>query len=201
MTRSATLRVGWAIVMVGAIGTGPWTSRVVAQQKPAATAKPPAGGGAVARGKYLVTVIDCAGCHTPFKMGANGPEPDETRFLAGHTASVKLPAVPTPNGPWMGFFPLEGTAFAGPRGVSYPANLTPDKETGLGAWTEQQFIDTIRTGRHQGRGREILPPMPWRAFKNLTEPDLKAVFAYLRTIPAVSNKVPDPVIAPPPKTK
>ena len=90
-------------------------------------------------------------------------------------------------------------AFAGPWGVSYAANLTPDRETGLGKWTARTFIDTIRTGRHQGRGREILPPMPWKAFKNLTESDLKAVFAYLQTIPAINNKVPDPVIAAPPK--
>ena len=78
-------------------------------------------------------------------------------------------------------------------------NLTPDPETGLGKWTEQQFVDTIRTGRQQGRGREILPPMPWQAIKNLNDADLKAIFAYLRTIAAINNKVPDPIIAAPPK--
>ena len=82
--------------------------------------------------------------------------------------------------------------------MSYTANLTPDPETGLGQWTEQQFVDTIRTGRHQGRGREILPPMPWPAFRNLNDADLKAIFAFLRTIPPMKNKVPDPVIAAPP---
>lgn len=163
-----------------------------------ASASKPAAGAAAARGKYLVTnVADCGGCHTPLKMGANGPEPDETRMLSGVPASGKAPS-PTPSGPWVGFFTLDG-AFGGPWGVSYPANLTPDKETGLGSWTEQQFIDTIRTGRHQGRGREILPPMPWKAFRNMTDGDLKAIFAYLRTIPAVTNKVPDPIIAAPPK--
>lgn len=164
-----------------------------------ASAPKPAAGGPAARGKYLVTVIDCGGCHTPLKMGANGPAADQTRLLSGHPAAIKLPPPPAPLGLWGGFFPLEGTAFGGPWGVSYPANLTPDKETGLGAWTEQQFIDTIRTGRRQGRGRELLPPMPWKAFANMTDADLKAIFAFLRTIPAIQNKVPDPVIATPPK--
>ena len=69
---------------------------------------------------------------------------------------------------------------------------------GLGSWTEQQFVDTIRNGREQGRGRQILPPMPWQAYRNMTDADLKAMFAYLQSIPAIKNKVPDPVIAPPP---
>jgi hypothetical protein len=87
-------------------------------------------------------------------------------------------------------------------GISYAANLTPDRETGLGAWTEQNFVDTMRTGRHMGRGRPILPPMPWQMVKNLTDQDLKAVFAYLRTLPTVKNRVPQPTPpanpAPPP---
>jgi mono/diheme cytochrome c family protein len=199
MRRSVNLSGGpWVLVTLAAVGLS-LTAAVGAQVKPGAGAKP-GGGSAVARGKYLVTAVaDCGGCHTPAKIGPNGPEPDESRMLSGVPASGKAPA-PTQQGPWLGFFTLEG-AFGGPWGLSYPANLTPDKETGLGSWTEQQFIDTLRTGRHQGRGREILPPMPWRAFRNMTDADLKAIFAYLRTIPAVTNKVPDPVIAPPPKGK
>jgi hypothetical protein len=84
------------------------------------------------------------------------------------------------------------TAFAGPWGVSFTANLTPDKETGLGKWTSRTFIDTIRTGRHLGRGREILPPMPIPVYRNFTDQDLTAIFAYLQSIPAVKNKVPAP---------
>jgi mono/diheme cytochrome c family protein len=155
----------------------------------------------VARGKHLVTSMGCNDCHTPWKMGANGPEPDMTRMLSGHPADMAMPAPPPPSGPWVGSFAATFTAWSGPWGVSYTANLTPDKDTGLGAWTEQQFMDTIRSGRHQGRGRPILPPMPWQPFRNLSDADLKAVFAYLRTIPAISNKVPDPVIAPPPPAK
>jgi mono/diheme cytochrome c family protein len=154
--------------------------------------------GAAARGKYLVDSGGCHDCHTPAKMGPNGPEPDMTRMLSGHPASLQLPPPPAPSGPWIGGVAETFTAWYGPWGISYTANLTPDKETGLGQWTEQQFIDTIRSGRHQGRGRQILPPMPWPAYKNLNDADLKAIFAYLRTIPVIQNKVPDPVIAPPP---
>jgi mono/diheme cytochrome c family protein len=154
--------------------------------------------GAAARGKYLVDAGGCHDCHTPAKMGPNGPEPDMTLMLSGHPAAMQLPPPPAPQGPWIGGVAATFTAWYGPWGISYTANLTPDKETGLGQWTERQFIDTIRTGRHQGRGREILPPMPWPAYKNLNDADLKAIFAYLRTIPVIQNKVPDPVIAPPP---
>jgi len=161
-------------------------------------AKSSAAGGAVARGKYLVEIAGCHDCHTPQKMGANGLEPDMSRMLAGHPADRTLPPPPAPSGPWIVSSIDSNTAFAGPWGISYTRNLTPDKETGLGAWTEQQFVETIRNGRHQGRGRQILPPMPWPVYRNMTDADLKAIFAYLKTIPALSNKVPDPVIAAPP---
>ena len=76
--------------------------------------------------------------------------------------------------------------------MSFAANLTPDPETGLGTWTAQQFVDTLRNGRHQGRGRQLLPPMPWQAFGQMDDADLRAIFAYLRTVPAVKNRVPEP---------
>ena len=85
------------------------------------------------------------------------------------------------------------TAFAGPWGTSFTANLTPDPETGLGRWTEKTFIDTMRTGRHLGHGRPILPPMPVNWIGQATDEDLKAIFAYLRTIPPVKNRVPQPI--------
>jgi len=76
------------------------------------------------------------------------------------------------------------------------SNLTPDKATGIAEWSEQNFIQAIRTGKHQGQpnGRDILPPMPWEDFKFMTDDDLKAVFAYLRSIPPVKNQVPLPVL-------
>ena len=87
------------------------------------------------------------------------------------------------------------TAWAGPWGVSFTMNLTPDKETGLGEWTEEAFIQALRTGKHQGQpdGRDILPPMPWQAFGQMPDSDLKAVWAYLRSIPPVHNQVPTPI--------
>jgi hypothetical protein len=130
------------------------------------------------------------------KMGPNGPEPDMSRALSGHPAEMKMPPPPPPSGPWIAAVGATNTAWAGPWGVSYTSNLTPHKENGLGAWTEQQFIDAMRSGRHQGRGREILPPMPWQSIKNLNDADLKAIFAYLQSIPPNPNRVPDPVIAP-----
>jgi cytochrome c553 len=171
--------------------------------KPAvkASAKAAAVGPAVARGKYLVTVMVCNDCHTPWKMGDNGPEPDMSRMLSGHPADMSVAPAPQLSNPWMVAGTTTFTAWGGPWGISYTANLTPDKDTGLGSWTAQQFIDTIRNGRVQGHGRQLLPPMPWQWFKSLTDSDLKAIFAYLQTIPAVKNKVPDPVIAPPPATK
>ena len=166
---------------------------------PAKAAAGSKSGGSVARGEYLVNAMGCHDCHTPAKMGANGPEPDMSHPLGGHPASLAVPPPPAPAGPWVGSVTATFTAWAGPWGVSYAANLTPDKATGLGEWTEQQFVDTIRTGRRQGRGREILPPMPWPAFKNLNDADLKAIFAYLRTVKPIVNKVPEPVLAEAPK--
>ncbi len=147
-----------------------------------------------ARGRYLMSTSACMDCHTPWKLGDKGPEPDITRLYSGHPEAMKMPPAPVlPEGPWIMTAAATNTAWAGPWGVSFTANLTPDLETGLGRWTEADFIRTIRTGRHMGRGREVLPPMPIAVYNNFTDRDLKAIFAYLRTIPPVRNKVPDPV--------
>ena len=146
----------------------------------------------VKRGEYLVNFGGCHDCHTPKKMGPNGPEIDTERLLSGHPEQMAVTPAPALAGPWLAATVATMTAWSGPWGISYSANLTPDRETGLGAWTEQNFVDTMRTGRHMGRGRPILPPMPWQMVKNLTDPDLKAVFAYLRTLPTVKNRVPQP---------
>jgi hypothetical protein len=63
----------------------------------------------------------------------------------------------------------------------------------MGAWTEEMFVKTMRTGKHMSAGRNLLPPMPWQSISKLTDDDLKAIHAYLRTIPAVKNHVPLPV--------
>lgn len=160
---------------------------------PAAAATAP-GAAAVERGKYLVAFGGCNDCHTPWRMTPEGPAPDMTRMLSGHPQDLAMPPAPAlPAGPWVGAMSASMTAWSGPWGVSFTANLTPDPETGLGKWTEQDFVDTMRSGRHQGRGRQLLPPMPWQSLNGLTDQDLKAVFAYLKSIPAIQNRVPDPV--------
>jgi hypothetical protein len=116
-----------------------------------------------------------------------------SRALSGHPQEFKVPPPPKPDGPWIAAFAATNTAWAGPWGVSFTANLTPDPETGLGKWTQRNFIETIRTGRHMGRGREVLPPMPIMVYNNFTDDDLAAIFAYLQTIPAIRNRVPEPL--------
>jgi hypothetical protein len=150
----------------------------------------------VQRGKYLVGIGGCNDCHTPLKLGANGPEPDMTRMLSGHPHELIMPAPPAAGaGPWAWTGAITNTAFAGPWGVSYTFNLTPDVDTGIGIWTEDIFMKTMRTGRHWGTSRPILPPMPWQSLNAMTDDDLRAVFAYLRSIPAITNRVPDAIVA------
>lgn len=188
--RRVRVRQTAAAAMVGVVA---WSTGAMVMAQGAGGAGQGGGSTPVERGKYLVTAMGCHDCHTPHKMGPIGPEPDMTRSLSGHAAGA-LPPAPAASGPWFGAFSATMTAWAGPWGISYTANLTPDKETGLGTWTEQQFIDTLRNGRRQGRGREILPPMPWMMIRTLTDADLKAVFAYLQSLPAISNKVPEPAM-------
>lgn len=157
-------------------------------------ARAPEDAARIERGRYLVMGTGCNDCHTPFVMGPQGPHPDMERMLTGHPQEIELPAAPDlGEGPWTMAASNTNTAWAGPWGVSFTANLTPDEETGIGLWSEEEFIATLRTGRHLGRGREILPPMPIPATRNLTEADLRAMYAYLRTLPAVKNRVPDPL--------
>jgi hypothetical protein len=131
-------------------------------------------------------------------MTGKGPAPDTKRILAGFPSSEKGPAIPEGViGPksWGGLFTNDQTGWAGPWGISFASNLTPDKETGIGAWTEKTFIKTLRTGKTPG-GRPILPPMPWEGIGQGSDKDLKAMFAYLMSLPPVRNMVPAPI---PPK--
>jgi mono/diheme cytochrome c family protein len=154
-----------------------------------------AGPDLVARGEYLVHFGSCHDCHSP-KLYENGiPVPDPSRLLSGHPADLPVPAVEPAvleAGDWV-LFNDHFTAVVGPWGVSFSANLTPDPKTGIGSWTEELFIATLRNGKHLGTGRPILPPMPWPALAQATDEDLKAIFAYLRTLPPVENRVPDPL--------
>jgi mono/diheme cytochrome c family protein len=152
----------------------------------------------IERGKEIVWSVGCNDCHTPKKMGPNGPEPDTDRLLSGHRESPELPAPPKlPAGPWGIVTNMDLTAWSGPWGITYSANLTPDENTGLGIWTEDMFIRALRTGRHMGASRPILPPMPWQVYGRFSDEDLKAVYAYLRSLKPIHNRVPAPVIAEP----
>jgi hypothetical protein len=76
-----------------------------------------------------------------------------------------------------------GTAFAGPWGVTFGRNLTPDPTTGIGGWNEEAFVYILREGT-------LKPPMPNLLYGNLSDDDLKAIFAYLHAQPPVKNLVP-----------
>ena len=165
-------------------------SNKAGDSKPAASAGDPALS-AVERGKYLVAIGSCNDCHTPFKLGEHGPEPDMSRMLSGHPEFAKLPPAPPPQVPWIWSGSATNTAFHGPGGTTYAMNLTPDVNTGMGIWTEDMFVKAMRTGKHFGEARPIMPPMPWQGLGAMTDTDLKAVYAYLRTIPPVKNLVPD----------
>ena len=149
----------------------------------------------VERGKYLTTVGGCNDCHTPKKIGPNGPEADMTRELSGNPSTEKVAPVPAKlfEKGWLTLANNHLGAWAGPWGVSFAMNLTPDKETGLGSWTPEMFMGALRTGKHQGTGRPILPPMPWNWYRNMTDDDLKAIFAYLQSLPPIKNPIPDPL--------
>jgi len=151
----------------------------------------------IARGKYLVEIMGCHDCHTPTKMGPKGPEWDMTRALSGHPEEAVMPPAPAlPPGPWVATISGTFTAFSGPFGTSFTKNLTPDKETGLGDWTVEEFIATMQTGRERGKGRPVLPPMPVQNLKALSDSDIRALFAYLQSIPAIKNRNPQPIEAP-----
>jgi len=148
----------------------------------------------VKRGNYIVSASGCDDCHTPKKMGPHGPEFDMDRRLSGHPAGSQLPKVDSNvlKSGWI-LFAMDLTAYVGPWGTSYSANLTSDP-TGTGNWTEEQFMTAIRKGKSKGleEGRSLLPPMPWDVIRNLNDTDLKAIFAYLKTTKPISNLVPGP---------
>lgn len=149
----------------------------------------------VAKGEYLVTVMGCNDCHSAKKMGERGPEVIKETMLSGYPADRKL------NDLEMGALKKgwalvneDMTSFAGPWGVSFAANLTPDP-TGIGNWSEEQFLTALKKGKFKGmeNGRTLLPPMPWQNFTILKDEDAKAIFAYLKSIKPVSNVVPAPI--------
>jgi cytochrome c553 len=146
----------------------------------------------IARGKYLVDIMGCHDCHTPMKLGPNGPEPDMARALSGHPENVPVPPATVPAG-YLAMIGASFTSFTGPWGTSFTRNLTSDKETGLGDWTVDEFIATMKTGRERGKGRPVLPPMPVQNLRALSDADIRSLFAYLQSLPAIKNRVPQPI--------
>ncbi|PSR56948.1 diheme cytochrome c-553 [Adhaeribacter arboris] len=149
----------------------------------------------IKRGSYLVKAMGCNDCHSPKKMSANGPEIIPELLLSGFPAErplVKFDSKLIPAGFTM-FYP-DLTAAAGPWGVSFAANLTPDA-TGIGNWTEEQFRKAITQGKFKGLEgtRPLLPPMPWTNYTALSNQDIGSIFAYLQSIKPVKNKVPAPI--------
>ncbi len=148
----------------------------------------------VKRGEYLVSSNGCHDCHTPKKFTDKGMELDLTRALSGHPAGEVLAPYDLKTAQSYILFTMGLTSATGPWGTSFSANLTPDA-TGLGGWTEDQFLVAIKQGLYKGieGSRPLLPPMPWQQIRNFTDEDLKAIFAYLQSLPPVKNVVPDPI--------
>jgi mono/diheme cytochrome c family protein len=153
----------------------------------------------VERGRYLVMSGGCNDCHTPKIFSPAGMAFDTTRLLMGHPAGTALPEFPASilgPGKWGAVATGDLTAWAGPWGVSFAYNLTPDMQTGIGGWTDEMFIQTLRTGKFMAMSRDILPPMPWQTIGQMTDDDLKAILAYLKSLKPIHNPIPNPV--PPP---
>ena len=149
----------------------------------------------VKRGAYLVAITGCNDCHSAKKMGAQGPEIIPETMLGGYPADRPI-AKFTDKMIKQGFaqFYPDLTAAAGPWGISFAGNLTPD-ETGIGNWSEEQFKKALTQGKWKGidGGRMLLPPMPWQNYTTMAETDVKAIFAYLKSIKPVKNLVPQPI--------
>ena len=144
-------------------------------------------------GEHLVTIGGCADCHTPKKMSPQGPVPDMDLAYSGHPSQMPIPDIDRKMAETKGLGVTNTlTAWVGPWGVSYAANLTPDS-TGIGNWKEEQFIYAIRNAKHKGlaEARPILPPMPVETLKLMSDEELKAIFAYLKSVKPVHNVVPE----------
>jgi len=148
----------------------------------------------IKRGSYLVNAIGCDDCHSPKIFGPQGMEIDMEHRFSGHLANSPLgkPNTSVMKDGYM-LFAMDLTSAVGPWGQSYAANISSDG-TGIGNWTEEQFFRAIREGKSKGlkEARPLLPPMPWFVYKNMSDTDLRAIFAFLKTTKPVENRVPGP---------
>ncbi|CAN5478746.1 hypothetical protein BH23BAC1_BH23BAC1_23580 [soil metagenome] len=146
-------------------------------------------------GEHIVVIAGCNDCHTPKKMTAQGPVLDTALWLSGHPAQMPPPDVDRKDLERKGIAATNTlTAWVGPWGISFAANLTSD-ETGIGNWQESNFFTAMRHGKYKGieSGRNLLPPMPWDMYRHMTDDEIKAVFAYLKSTKPIKNQVPAPV--------
>jgi mono/diheme cytochrome c family protein len=151
-------------------------------------------------GEHLVTIGGCNDCHTPKKMGPNGPENDMSLMLSGHPAQQPPPAFDSKEAAKKGLIVTQTfTAWTGPWGTTYAVNLTSDS-TGIGNWKEEQFVRALKEKKWMGldNTRPLMPPMSMMPATLMSDDELKAIFAYLKTTPAIKNVQPDASLLPPP---
>lgn len=150
-------------------------------------------------GQAIVEGWNCSFCHTPQISGPDGKlMSDPKRLMSGHPADEKIPAVPEmvmTSPEWMEFLDnLDSTVWATDNLIVFSANLTPDDETGIGTWTEVEFVETIREGRHRGIERRIKYPMPWQELSEVSDEELLSVYEYLMSLEPVNNAVPTSIV-------
>jgi len=154
-------------------------------------------GNQAVKGMELVKQGNCGFCHTPLIETKEGAVPAPGKTLSGYPSGMELPELPDAeidSEEWLKFLgSLPNSVWAGPWGLSFASNITPDPKTGIGKWTEDIFIETMRSGRHIDLKRDISPPMPWRDYAKLSDEELAAIFAYLMTLEPVVNPVPKPI--------
>lgn len=186
-TKNRLALIFGVVTAIASSCTGPLSDIKVVDEKVANNKKE-----LIKRGKYLVTIGACHDCHSPKILTPEGFDIDSARLLSGHPADDEVPKAVITND-WV-LFSNDLTAFVGPWGVSFSANLTPD-DTGIGNWTLDQFKRAIRKGLYKGLegSRPLRPPMPWQMYKTMSDEDLEAVFTYLKSIKPVSNLVPAPI--------
>ena len=148
-------------------------------------------------GAHLVSICACNDCHTPKKFTEHGMEFDSSLLLSGHPSKIPPPDFDRKMMESKGLIGTNDlTAWVGPWGISYTANITSD-QTGIGSWTEDQFLLCIREGKWKGHknSRSLMPPMPWFTYRLMTDNELKAIFAYLKSTTPIENV--EPPIVPP----
>ena len=151
-------------------------------------------------GEHLVKVGGCNDCHTPKKMGPNGPELDMSLMLSGHPAQMPPPDFDPKEAAKKNLVVTQTfTSWMGPWGTTYAPNLTSDS-TGIGNWKEEQFVKCLQQKKWMGldNTRPLMPPMSMMPVTEMSGDELKAIFAYLKTTPAIKNVAPEAALLPPP---